>query len=971
MNQSLRPARIWTRRHWPMLFSGTCLAAALWLAPRLVPGAVLPLEGIGLAILIFMFVRLQTPDSSAGFWRHATLYLPGQMIVGTACVAAGRLIWNWPWPAFAFLLVWFGLTSSSLFRFFPWPRLWRVMQQRIARYDDVALSGSLLVGGITFLAGRLDPSLDLTWPAMLVPALLWLTLDRIPYSRWQDAATRSSRLLGFAGRLVLWILLCGLAAALGGNGFTQHTAAGLLLGSGLMAGFALSHAGGVVHGAENARRTCLGLFAVWLIHPFASHHILGSGDAEWYANTLADFLAQVHRGVFPVFVGQSEYLFNGGVFPVRFAPLFHYYGLLVDALTLGTLNAPALQNGIIIATFLSAGVSAYVMLGRLLPAHLWVAGGLSVLYLSCPGVLAIVYHSDLFMTWTTLPWLPLALGGCMLTFRESGPRPLLLTAGGLGLLWWGHAPVALWTTLVVGLIQFIRLVSISPRRWDWPSLAAGATAFALIAAYPLVSVLAVPVETGAASYVLTHAGTIMHFMQESFPGILVPLILQSRSLADFQAGWPLLLLLTMCLVAAIRWRIRRMEFWSILAVPVGLQLLLVPIPSLSLWVWSALPGFLLNPTGNWAMQRLYVIIAASSICAVATLVAQPETANRRLIRWLGWMLIPALLWAAIEAHQFIQAKEARRRELALVFDPHLPENRSLTRYAYLPFAKPPAYYSHGHVDPLFEQRLLTPESQQLIGGNPAAIATNPAVGRMLQEGALTAEMLKPGDPWQIKPRFRLEPGKRYALELHFDHGAEPGVLLLNGPGFSRVYALPSYGERLSFGSGPGASSLLSLFTSGREPITVTLQFAEEQPVRAVDFSRFGTYRWLEVDPATLPVRVTNWIPYQAKVFTPAAAWLETPRMFQPGYRAVVNGQAVTPVKSREGLVTVSVPAGQSEVTLSYHPPLLLILAHWISLAAVVTYVGMLLLCTWRRSSRTADSAPRVPPAIQSFDSLGG
>ena len=84
---------------------------------------------------------------------------------------------------------------------------------------------------------------------------------------------------------------------------------------------------------EIVRVTLLGLVAAWLLHPFATNRQIGAGDALWYANMLADFCLQWRGGVFPVFAGQTEFAFNGAVYPLRVAPLYQHLGGVLDLLT--------------------------------------------------------------------------------------------------------------------------------------------------------------------------------------------------------------------------------------------------------------------------------------------------------------------------------------------------------------------------------------------------------------------------------------------------------------------------------------------------------------------------------------------------------------------------------------------------------------------------------------------------------------
>lgn len=930
----------WLHRYALLLRSGVCMAAAIGLTAWLVPGAKVPVAGIALSLFALVSVRTLAPTGPLGFWAHAGLYLRGQTLAAILCLVGGRIIGDWPWPAFAFLPVWIALSLLTLLRFSPPPWLGSLVLRFATPGNQTALTGTLLLGVTALLFGRLATLDGFPWPFVAGPALGWWLIDRFPRARWQEAEAARTRLGRFGVRLLLWgaITIGGLMGS-DSTMLRNHLAFVLVMGIAL-ALFGLGQCRRLASGRENASAVLLGLVVAALIHPFAYHRMLGSQDAQWYMNTLADFLAQVRAGVFPVFVGQSEHLFNGGVLPVRFAPLFQHYGLLLDLLTLRTLPPPAVQNGVVIASFIGAACSARIMLRRLLPDRPWTTTGLCLLFLSCPGVLAIVHHDDLLMTWTTLPWLPLVFGGCALSLRPGEPKALPLAATALGLLWWGHAPVALWTTLAVAAIQAARLAALPLRPWPWRELFASGAMFAGIALYPMISVLAVPVQTGAESldYTATDPGAILHFIQEAFPGILIPLLAQARSISDHQLGWSLLLFLCLSVGVLIQRREKMPGRWLLLLVPAGLQLLLLPVPGVTAKLWSLLPGFLVNPTGTWPMQRLHIIMAACLVCAFATLLRRDRSDVRPSPAWPFWLLAAGVVWSVLNAIPLVSLRAEQRHASALSIDRTLSENHVLTRYAYLVFGRQPGYYSHGHVEPLYENRFLSMDGWQPIGGNPDAIRDGLA-GRVLTEGLLSAALAHRGAPWQISPKFTLAPGQRYVLETRFSQILEPGVLLVNGRNLERIYGLPLYGERFAFGAGPESSPLLPLHTSATSPIDVSLQYVSQQPGSTTDFSHFGTYRWIEVAPDALPIRVTGWIPYQAEVNAPAAAWLETPRMFQPGYRATVDGRSVTPEKSPEGLVAVPVPSGRSTVVLSYHPPVLLQSGYWISLGALLLCAG--------------------------------
>ena len=75
------------------------------------------------------------------------------------------------------------------------------------------------------------------------------------------------------------------------------------------------------------------MLAVWLYRPFLDAGFFGGVDARSYGYTMIDVLRQARAGVFPVLVGQTEFMFNGTIHPIRTAPYHHYLGILLDRIT--------------------------------------------------------------------------------------------------------------------------------------------------------------------------------------------------------------------------------------------------------------------------------------------------------------------------------------------------------------------------------------------------------------------------------------------------------------------------------------------------------------------------------------------------------------------------------------------------------------------------------------------------------------
>ena len=97
--------------------------------------------------------------------------------------------------------------------------------------------------------------------------------------------------------------------------------------------------------AEIVRWILLLLVGAWLLHPYATDRLIGSGDALWYRNMLADYISQIRAGVFPVYVGQTDFAFNGAVYPLRVAPLYQHAAGILDMMTGHKLEYGTLQLG--------------------------------------------------------------------------------------------------------------------------------------------------------------------------------------------------------------------------------------------------------------------------------------------------------------------------------------------------------------------------------------------------------------------------------------------------------------------------------------------------------------------------------------------------------------------------------------------------------------------------------------------------
>ena len=711
---------------------------------------------------------------------------------------------------------------------------------------------------------------------------------------------------------------------------------------------------------EPLRLVLVVALALWLMRGFNAPFLLGGGDSGWYGAVLADAVRQAREGVFPLWVGQSAYQFNGAISPIRIAPAFCYAGALLDLVTLHRLGDVALLNALLTAVGVGAALSAYLCLGALIPARRWLAAALAALFLACPGVLGIAYNGDLYMSWMALPLVPLVFLGTVLSFRPGTEgRALVLLGAALGLCWWAHAPIALWATALAAGAQGVRVVAGSRAGVRWRPLLAAALAFLAIAAYPIGSVLLYPPVHGQHMSEVQRAlpGTITSFIRDTFPGALLPMTAIGRAPSDVQFGYALWALLLFCLFN--RFRGAPLEVRVLLAEAAFLAVLLLPIPGASLLAWELVPGFIRNPTGNWAAPRLYLPMAAATVFALAAGLGAGMPLTRERRGGLAALLLAGgCAWSLLEASKFSAETRVIALDPVAMINRVSPENLQLTRYSYGMFPRLPATFTHGVTDPLLENRLIdTVTSAPIVENAKAALASS----RLVSSETFVKRHHGDADFIELDAPFHIEPGRSYLLQLVIQReDFAVGVLQIKGRDLFREYGLPEHGGARAFGVGGEHLGVVPLWT--------TQGFAEDLGVRFFPAAlltldqglRFATRaRLLSYDPGALPVRVSSWIPYTAEVRSPTAALLETPRMFQPGYAARVNGSEAAVSASPDGLACVAVPAGASRVELAYVPPAGLRLLFWLSAAGAlgVAAAGAGRLALARARAARTGSAP--------------
>ena len=687
---------------------------------------------------------------------------------------------------------------------------------------------------------------------------------------------------------------------------------------------------------EMLRWLAVGAAGTFVMLPFYHSGSIGAGDAHWYAIMLADFIAQLRAGVFPVWVGQSLYAFNGAVSPLRYAPGFQYFGGLVDLLSAHALEPMAVRNASLAVVSLLGAFSAYACLRPIVGRRPWIACGLSILWILSPGVWAPVTSGDQYMTFMAIPFVPVALHGCWRVWERDDRWSRLWIAVGLAGTWLCHSPVALWMTLIsAGMYLAAVFIRRSWRREL--GLAALMTAvFAILGAFPFVSVLTLDNQIKAA----TLRGYTIQMVRASFPANFLPIDPNGPALANYQLGYALLGILAVALLLLFRARPR--GAWAFV-IPAFLILpFFVPVPWLTSALWSHVPHWFANIQNVWPMQRLFLVWASLVVFLAAIVLGSPRAEGRALQRGaLIAAFVCGLIWSGHEARKVIPGiGRDTQAQTRISFG---PDNIQLTRYAYSSFAYAPGYFSHSYMEPWLENRLLDRHSLDPVLENADAAAPMPPAGasqaadpRLVGSGLLKAEVIGQSNTYYLFPRLVLDPGRRYALRLEFLEPGIEGTLQFLHPSMFREYMLPDSGMGIAragpslpsfaFGSDASNSHVIPMIISASGPDSPNALFLAKK--RTKDNFPFARYWLYTYERNKLPINVESWIPYRARVDASQPVYLETPRMWLKGWSARVNGHTVTAVRSRENLVMVPIEAGQSKVVLEYHPSAVLGTAFW-------------------------------------------
>ena len=691
-----------------------------------------------------------------------------------------------------------------------------------------------------------------------------------------------------------------------------------------------------------------GLAAIcgWLIQPYATPYLVGGGDAHHYAQQLADAAAQMRAGNFELFVGQSAYAFNGDIHPLRTAPYFSYVGGVLSLIAGDALPPTAAQNLLIVLSLGMAVGGLYLLLIRLKPKAAWPAFVLTAAFASSPGVLAMIYSGDMVASWLTLPWLPIVFYAIIRLWDESDQITwLLMLAAALAMIWLAHAPIAFWTTVFVALSQGTRLLVQARAARSFWLLSACAALCLLLCSYVFISVgsLDFPNDPNLVSFV--RQGGMLAILKSGWSGLGRPIDPAGENLIRNLQLSPALWLAAILGLASIR-RYRWVT-GILIAGAIGMLALLNPWAALAGRVWSIMPEAIIGFTDKWPMQRFYPILSA--LLPFLAILAWPQ-GNTHRSRLIGLSLI--VVFGIAVTYSIYDSRKLVARGYAVTSSPEMsqrrmrPENVVLSRYSYEYYGRLPKVFTNGTVSPWMQNRLLNRETLTPIDLNllsidstqPPADANTPRRQNRTRHRYISTEY-----GGYYSPPLKLEPNQSYFVRFIFNNQSAQGTLQLLGQNIYREYNLPMAGEEHAFGMGALQRNGFSLWTTAKKSDEVEMKFYKTPGT--VSPENLGDAYLHSVDPDRLPLRLLSLNPYKISVQASKDTWLESPKIFVPGYSAEINGQRIPVERSPDGLVMIPVPAGQHQVDLNYTASPLLRLGFW---GMFFSWVALLLFWLFRR-----------------------
>jgi hypothetical protein len=401
------------------------------------------------------------------------------------------------------------------------------------------------------------------------------------------------------------------------------------------------------------------------------------------------------------------------------------------------------------------------------------------------------------------------------------------------------------------------------------------------------------------------------------PEFFWPVSADLSTQANFQPGHGLWITLAV-LAVAFFWRgsLAVRLFFVAACLPI---FALVRVP----WVSDFLLGFVPNDIARIVSFALPIRIVPlmSGLLAMGGVVWFATRDARVPGGWLrrleGGVMLVAVGWTLVQTTPFVRRGWSATGTRTATTDAMRHENAVLERFNYdlLPH---PQYHSHGRTDPWLQARVLDARENVIVGPDETARLMEKTGAQRLR---LTANVEPTSPRWiNLAPSITVEPGERLLVRFEFDAKINyAGWLIWTAPHGYREYRLPESGMIEGFGAGGKNSRVISLGNSTDQPQTYKLsQIRDPENSIAGNGDLFAEVVISKYRPADATVRVDALMPsYRVTAVLPAEGWIETSRVWLPGYRTLLDGKPVDLKPSHRGLAMVAASPGRHELELTY------------------------------------------------------
>ena len=693
-----------------------------------------------------------------------------------------------------------------------------------------------------------------------------------------------------------------------------------------------------------------------LYKPYFENRYFGTPDDGFYLLVLQDLIAQLKAGIFPQYIPQSAYLADGNGFAA--GPLYGFMGQLIYLSGLGKTPLLIQHYTVLLSAFLST-LFLYLILCKLIPKSPWISALLTLLYLSCPGVMTLIYGCSMYASFMALPFIPLVIFSLNQIYKSGDYRWSFLGGSSLALVWFAHPPIGLFLVFCAIIISF---AIINP--WEknkkillfWAIfMAAYLWQFLVIFSLNLLGGPPTEVKLGLSELawsLLTPnpswAHGVLRDMHGLMPQILFPIQYGDHNYRGFQLGYSLWFLAGVVFIYAMK--IKTDKWLKALLILIAFFILLAnPIKDVTDWLWSFLPGAvsLLNPI--WPNMRLFPILAILIIFSIASMLKDLNIKKQSLMIAFKIFIFVLCLWSATQAYYLVNQSNAITTQFKEQFP--LLENKTYFHTDAGMFYD--TLVSFGHYDPYLRFRVLDKNFKPISELNNYEYITNKCInGPKAQQENLKflAEEIKKVDLSKYTPIAQISvPGLQFSLICFEILDMSANEFFIDAWNVDNGVNSKYFPERIdiNIANEPYAKERkIAIFPiyiprDGDHKINFSAWSTQKMQVG------FGRINLISYSHDELPIKVKSFTPLTAQFEwnKEANLYFQPFKIYSKSFVATVNGEAeiIKPYVGNSMVLPINTMEGNNIIKISFSPPILLKITFYVSLMMLIFSFGYFII----------------------------